>query len=123
MDKLAQRIHDLSVKLLDGIGHAVKPEVSEMDPGVWLLDFQHLGLFIEAGVLCPVPSIVIKAPDRPGFRVGYWKTHPGNRETPPETEDVTEYQGYNLYEALNALGGLVVKDVIRSIVEAESQEF
>lgn len=114
-DNNKRRAEDLKkvlAKFLSDINYSPDIEVVPADDeGSWFLKIAEG--FCEVEVGWPVELKTLGDPKTiPGYRVYYWKEHPGGRWNPPEQEDVTYFEGLSILGAAKAVAKMFAEQMI-----------
>ena len=96
--------------------------VEMVDAEVNTLTITSMGIGVDVGWPIELSSIAGKR-IVPGYRVFYLKVHHASRWQPEEVEDVTTMETDGAFDALEGLGALIVKDIVRGIAESSIPEF
>ena len=129
METHDKRVEDMQrriTQLFKALGHDQRITVGHNgDEDLTTLSLTGLGLFVDVGyeVERTIEASLTDPCDRtvsePGYRVGLVIEDPGDRDTPPDYEDVTVLETTNAFEALHELAALWVGNILDAMSESE----
>ena len=118
LDKMVQRTRRLMQDLLAALGvEDVTTTVDSEDPDFVRIAVDGWGIGIDVGRSIKLRSIA-GGREIPGYLVWYTITHPATRNRQEEVDDFTEIETHVLTDALQSLGGLVVRQRLSEVILA-----